>query len=31
LWYEPGGDAQKLPQVLGPDSLVTLAQASPAR
>jgi len=26
LWYPAGGDAQKLPQVLGPDSLVTLAQ-----
>ncbi|MDD3800441.1 MAG: protein-disulfide reductase DsbD family protein [Novosphingobium sp.] len=25
LWYPAGGEAQKLPQVLGPDSLVTLA------
>lgn len=26
LWYQPGGDAQQLPQVLTPDSLVTLAR-----
>ena len=28
LWYKPGGEAQQLPQVLTPDSLVSLAQAS---
>ena len=26
LWYPPGGEAQTLPQVLGPDSLVKLAR-----
>lgn len=31
LWYAPGGDPQQLPQVLGPDSLVTLARALPDR
>lgn len=29
LWYAPGGEAQVLPQVLTPDSLVSLAEASP--
>jgi DsbC/DsbD-like thiol-disulfide interchange protein/cytochrome c biogenesis protein CcdA len=28
LWYPASGEAQQLPQVLTPDSLVTLAQAS---
>jgi thiol:disulfide interchange protein len=28
LWYAPGKDAQVLPQVLTPDSLVTLAAGS---
>jgi DsbC/DsbD-like thiol-disulfide interchange protein/cytochrome c biogenesis protein CcdA len=28
LWYAPGGEAQQLPQVLTPDSLVTLAKGS---
>jgi thiol:disulfide interchange protein len=28
LWYKPGGEAQQLPQVLTPDSLTSLAQAS---
>jgi thiol:disulfide interchange protein len=28
LWYPAGGEAQQLPQVLTPDSLVGLAQAS---
>ena len=28
LWYKPGADAQQLPQVLTPGSLVELAQAS---
>ncbi|WP_082825991.1 protein-disulfide reductase DsbD family protein [Croceicoccus estronivorus] len=28
LWYPANGDAQKLPQVLGPESLVTLADRS---
>jgi DsbC/DsbD-like thiol-disulfide interchange protein/cytochrome c biogenesis protein CcdA len=28
LWYPAGGDAQTLPQVLGPDSLVTLAESA---
>jgi thiol:disulfide interchange protein len=28
LWYKPDGEAEKLPQVLTPDSLVSLAQAS---
>ena len=28
LWYPPGGDAQTLPQVLTPGSLVTLAEAA---
>ncbi len=28
LWYPPGGDAQTMPQVLSPGSLVTLAQAA---
>ncbi|MFA9200125.1 MAG: protein-disulfide reductase DsbD family protein [Cypionkella sp.] len=31
LWYPPGGDAQTLPQVLAPTSLVTLAGAPPRR
>ena len=31
LWYAPGEDARQLPQVLGPDALVTLAQSVPAR
>ena len=30
LWYEPGGDAEQLPQVLTPDLLVKKAQASAA-
>lgn len=30
LWYAPGEEAQRLPQVLGPDALVTLAQSVPA-
>ncbi|EDL48632.1 protein-disulfide reductase DsbD [Erythrobacter sp. SD-21] len=30
LWYQPGGDAQQLPQVLTPDLLVDLA-AEPSR
>ncbi len=29
LWYRPGADAQQLPQVLTPDSLVTLAGQAP--
>ncbi|AKM07861.1 Thiol:disulfide interchange protein [Pelagerythrobacter marensis] len=29
LWYEPGEEGRQLPQVLGPDALVTLAQAAP--
>ena len=29
VWYVPGGEAQILPQVLTPDSLVTLAEGSP--
>ncbi|WP_057883433.1 protein-disulfide reductase DsbD family protein [Tsuneonella troitsensis] len=29
LWYAPGAEAETLPQVLTPDSLVTLAEASP--
>jgi thiol:disulfide interchange protein len=28
LWYPAGGEARQLPQVLTPDSLVELAQAS---
>jgi len=28
LWYPPNGEAQQLPQVLTPDSLIELAQAS---
>jgi thiol:disulfide interchange protein/DsbC/DsbD-like thiol-disulfide interchange protein len=28
MWYKPGGEAEQLPQVLTPDSLVTLAAAS---
>jgi thiol:disulfide interchange protein len=28
LWYPPGGAAQRLPQVLSPDVLVTLAEGS---
>ena len=28
LWYPAGGEAQQLPQVLTPDSLVALAKAS---
>jgi thiol:disulfide interchange protein len=28
LWYPPGGEAQQLPQVLTPDSLVDLADES---
>lgn len=28
LWYPPGGPAEKLPQVLGPDSLIELARRS---
>ncbi|WP_318173593.1 protein-disulfide reductase DsbD family protein [Qipengyuania sp. SS22] len=28
LWYEPGGDAEQLPQVLTPDLLVEKARAS---
>lgn len=31
LWYAPGEDGRQLPQVLGPDALVTLARAVPAR
>ncbi|MBM0170209.1 protein-disulfide reductase DsbD family protein [Altererythrobacter sp. C41] len=31
LWYAPGEDGRQLPQVLGPDALVTLAQAVPVR
>lgn len=31
VWYAPGGEARILPQVLTPDSLVTLAQNSPKR
>lgn len=31
LWYAPGEEGRQLPQVLGPDALVTLAQAVPAR
>jgi thiol:disulfide interchange protein len=27
LWYRPGGEAEQLPQVLTPDSLVSLAAA----
>ena len=30
FWYPPGGEAQQLPQVLTPDSLVELAQGSRA-
>jgi DsbC/DsbD-like thiol-disulfide interchange protein/cytochrome c biogenesis protein CcdA len=30
VWYAPGKDAQVLPQVLTPDSLVTLAAGSPS-
>ena len=29
MWYPPGGDGEQLPQVLGPDSLVTLAEELP--
>ncbi len=29
LWYPAGGEAQQLPQVLTPDSLVSLASQSP--
>ncbi len=29
LWYAPGEDARQLPQVLGPDALVTLARSVP--
>jgi len=28
LWYPAGGEAQQLPQLLGPNSLISLAQAS---
>jgi hypothetical protein len=28
LWYPAGGEAQQLPQVLTPDSLVDLAEKS---
>jgi DsbC/DsbD-like thiol-disulfide interchange protein/cytochrome c biogenesis protein CcdA len=31
LWYPAGGEAQQLPQVLTPDSLVDLARASGSR
>ncbi|WP_374406138.1 protein-disulfide reductase DsbD family protein [Pelagerythrobacter sp.] len=31
LWYAPGEEARQLPQVLGPDALITLAQSLPAR
>lgn len=31
LWYEPGKEGRQLPQVLGPDALVTLARAAPDR
>jgi DsbC/DsbD-like thiol-disulfide interchange protein/cytochrome c biogenesis protein CcdA len=31
LWYAPGGEARQLPQVLTPDSLVTLAEESRAK
>ncbi len=31
LWYAPGEEGRQLPQVLGPDALVTLARAVPAR
>ena len=31
LWYAPGEDARQLPQVLGPEALVRLARALPAR
>lgn len=30
LWYAPGDDARQLPQVLGPDTLVSLARSVPA-
>ena len=29
LWYQPGGEARQLPQVLTPDSLVRLAEQAP--
>jgi len=28
IWYPAGGEAQQLPQVLSPNSLVNLAQES---
>lgn len=31
LWYAPGEEGRQLPQVLGPEALVTLARAVPAR
>lgn len=31
LWYAPGEEGRQLPQVLGPDALVSLARAVPAR
>jgi DsbC/DsbD-like thiol-disulfide interchange protein/cytochrome c biogenesis protein CcdA len=31
LWYAPDGEARQLPQVLTPDSLVTLAEGVPPR
>ena len=32
LWYPPNGEARQLPQVLGPNSLVTLAgQVAPSK
>lgn len=31
LWYAPGEEGRQLPQVLGPDALVSLARAVPVR